>query len=149
MTNEFDHLHDADFELTDFEKELLARAEPAPPSFYDLENVVKTFLIDLDAGLPCTNSKDPLRIVYRGSDVNHFAASYSPVFWYSVTNLKKGGNYAVHFFCNQAGDIVASCDCVARKICKHIIKAWEIHAEAVERGFVPAFKCMENANNDQ
>jgi len=109
---------------------------------------LKTFLLDPEAE-HSVKSKDALKVRYApGQSVGHFAAAWSSVYAYDVWNVNKAHGYTVFFFRARIGFISGQCNCVARKICKHIIRAWEVHESAVEAGFVPAFPPMEENENE-
>lgn len=102
------------------------------------------YIIDR-AGTFETKSKDKLFIKFdRDGTEKHFSRDWSPkTAVYAVGNLTKiekgiTAVYTVAFYRSKDGEVIlASCDCVARVRCKHIVKAWLKHADAEKTGFVP------------
>lgn len=109
----------------------------------------QTYIVH-DGLMPETKSKDEIQVRFdplAGAD--HFAVRFSSVYSYRVQNLTKSSGYTVFFFRAQNGSVQGQCQCVARKICKHILRAWNVHREAITNGFIPANEPSLNGGIDE
>lgn len=111
-----------------------------------MNDEIKAFLIDR-AAPPKTAKKDTLQVVFSPKLSNeHFSTEWSAeTAVYFVHNLTKGHNYTVAFYAGRTGEVlVASCDCPARVMCKHISAAWDVHAKAETAGFLPKIQTKDD-----
>lgn len=104
-----------------------------------------TYIIDAKHP-PVSASKDGIRVYYRPQDASkHFAAAHGPVYCYAALNTRNNHVYTVTFFLSvNRGLVLATCNCPARKVCKHIARTWDFHAGVVEAGILPAFELVDN-----
>lgn len=105
-----------------------------------MNDLIKAFIIDPEA-IPARSSKDRLRVIHVGlmADENIRIDGRRK---YKVENLSKQEKGSMDYksqvvlWINHSGDLVGSCDCVARKLCKHIIEAVKVHQIAITAGFI-------------
>jgi hypothetical protein len=78
--------------------------------------------------LPEPRSRDKLFVRYdlETSEARTLEAGMA-ISCYVVTNKTKGSEYRVELFVDAAGRKVGRCDCLARIICKHILRAILLH----------------------
>lgn len=105
---------------------------------------IQAFIVDPD-NLPERSSKDVLKIFYRGSFKSpiEYASGASATYKYAVKNQTKidkllpDFKHEVELRKNKSGDMIATCSCPARKICKHIIEVIKLHRIAFTVGYIP------------
>lgn len=103
-------------------------------------NDIIAYIVDSD-NLPSRTSKDKLEVKFEGVS-GHPYGGYKHIYSYDVINrtkIDKGltdFTSTVRLWKNKSGDQTASCNCPARKICKHILETIKVHSLAITAGFI-------------